>query len=256
MKTRVLFLFMAMVCPVVIGNAQEHSDIEFGYDDLMNPTAFDIEGDDFTTEGLLFFESAMEILDPDGDPGNYSADEPGFESAPDEGFVVNAGDRLWLNVINASVVSNLGQGYVTYFDPDDNSLSAFGGISIIDNTDSTADLVLDGQSIISGPNPQFIEQADAGGEIHDHVVFDLLNDGTAPFGAYGMLFELQADFASNGYGSIDLTSDRFWIIFNHGMDEDVFDSQALPAFGAIPEPGSLGLLAFGIGALALRRKRN
>ncbi len=237
-----------------------HSDVEFGYDSLSAPAAFMIEQLNVTTEGIQIFESGLEELDP-LDPGNFSSDEPGFATNAAEGLDVNIGDRFWLNVLNADLESLFGVGYVNYFNPATGLLEANGRLAVQDNSAGTADLILDGDSISSGVNPQFLGLAtDIGGglgDIHDHVVMDLLDDVTAPLGAYGILFQLQSDFASNGFGSMDLTSDKFWIVWNHGMDEADFDTLALPAFGvqSIPEPGSLALLGLASAGFLMRRRR-
>ena len=105
--------------------------------------------------------------------------------------------------------SSVGLGYVNYYNPNTGMLELLGmsdQISIIDNTAATDDLVL-GLSLSNvDDNPQFIELADGLGEIHDHVVFDLLNDATMPLGAYGILFQLQTDLNPLD-GIIDFTSE-------------------------------------------------
>lgn len=231
-----------------------HSDVEFGYDSLTNPTAFIIEQDNVTSDNIQYFESAFEELDPFS-AGNFSADEPGFTTAADEGLLIGANHRVFLNFLNASTNSAFGVGYVNYFNPATNMLEASGSLAVLDNSTSTADLILNGAFLQSGVNPQFLGLSDAGGDLHDHLVIDLLNDGTAPLGAYGVLAQLQSDF--NGDGTFELSSDPFWMIFNHGMDESDFDNIALPQFGvtAIPEPGSMAVL-IAIGCVAgLRRRR-
>ncbi len=232
----------------------QHSDIEFGYDDLGTPTAFVIEQDKETLEGFQIFESEMEELDP-SDPGNFSSDEPGFATNFAEGLLVNEDDEIWLRALNAPVHSSFGVGYVNYYNPVLDTLQAFGEIEIRDERAGTDHLVLSGATYVSGANPQFIGLGDEDGDIHDHVTVDLVDDST-PLGAYGILFQLQSDFASAD-GTTDLNSDPFWIIWNHGMDESDFDNFALPKFGfsSVPEPGSIGLLAIGLVALISRRRK-
>ncbi|MDG1875767.1 MAG: PEP-CTERM sorting domain-containing protein [Mariniblastus sp.] len=235
--------------------AQHAGDLEFGYDSLAAPTSFVIESTDFTSDGFLYFESEMEELDP-FNPGDFSSDEPGFTTNDGEGLLVNEGDQIWLNAVDASSRSTFGVGYVNYYDPTSGTLTSLGRLGIYDNSGSTSDLILSGGSIESGPNTQFIGLGDVDGDVHDHLIVDLLDDATAPNGAYGVMFELQSDFSAAD-GTMDLTSDAFWIVWNHGMSDADFDSLALPAFGvsAVPEPGSLSLLAFGVPALVLRRRR-
>lgn len=231
-------------------------DVEFGYDDIANPTGFEIEHDEYTTDGILVFESEMEELDP-FNPGDWSSDEPGFTTASAEGLLVNENDQIWLNAVNAASYSSFGVGYVNFYNPTTDALEATGRMAIYDNSGSTADLILNGGSIEGGVNPQFIGLGDDEGDVHDHLIVDLLDDGTAPNGAYGVMFQLQSDFATAD-GTMDISSDPFWIVWNHGMDEEDFESLAMPRFGAstsVPEPSSLICLAASLGAFGMRRRR-
>lgn len=237
------------------GAFAQHADVEFGYDDTGNPSAFVIEQPNVTLDGIQYFESAMEELDP-FNPGDFSSDEPGFATNDAENLLINSNDRIFLQALDASAHSSFGVGFVNYYNPNTNQLTAIGRISVIDNSSGTANLVLNGGSIESGVNPQFLGLGDSLGDLHDHVVFDLLNDSTAPLGAYGVLLRMQSDF-DVADGNMDLSSEPFWIIFNHGMSAEDFDDLALPAFGisAIPEPGSLLVLGLASAALGLRRRR-
>lgn len=257
MKFRILFSISLFSLLAVNAYAQnhEHSDIEFGYEN----GALVIEAGEFTTEGIMIFESAFEALEIDGQP-SLGADEPGFDTPVGEGLVVNPQDTAWLNVLDASEYSSVGVGYVNYYDPHSGMLELLGlpnQIGIIDNTETGTDDLVIGSSISDiQDNPQFIGIADDNGEIHDHVVFDLLNEGSMPLGAYGMLFQLQTDFDFDGI--MDLTSDEFWIVFNHGMTESDFENLAIPAFGptsgAVPEPGSAAILFVAALVFGLRRR--
>jgi hypothetical protein len=256
MKFRVLVPTIALSLMATSLFAQEHSDIDFGYDSQMNPMSLIIEGDEFTTDGILLFESAMEVLDP-FNPDDFSSDEPGFATNPSDPLLVNEDDQIFLNILDASTASSFGVGYVNYYNPDTDSLEAQGRLGIYDNSASTMDLILNGGSIESGLNPQFLGLGDEDGDVHDHIIVDLLDDSSAPNGAYGVLFQLQSDFAAAD-GTMDLTSDPFWIVWNHGMDEEDFDSQALARFGfsSVPEPGSVSLLGLGFAAFLVRRRRS
>ena len=209
--------------------AQHAGDVEFGYDGLSSPSSFVIEATDFTTDGIIYFESEMEELDPFF-PGDFSSDEPGFTTNESEDLLVNPGDQIWLNALDASAHSLFGVGYVNYYNPSTDSLEVLGRIGIYDNSGSTADLRLDGDSIESGINPQFIGLGDADGDVHDHLIIDLLDDSSAPIGAYGIMFQLQSNFQKSD-GTMNLSSEPFWIILNHGMSETDFDTLALPKFG-------------------------
>lgn len=255
MKVRILVAMLVVASFSTKAAAQHAGDVEFGYDNLVTPSAFVIDANSFTSDGLLYFESEMEELDP-FNPGDYSSDEPGFTTNEGEGLLVNNGDQIWLNALDASAFSSFGVGYVNYYNPTTDALEALGRIGVLDNSGSTADLVLNGNSIETGANPQFIGQGDSDGDVHDHVIFDLLDDGTAPLGAYGILFQLQSDLAPSD-GSFDVSSDPFWIVWNHGLSESDFENLALPGFGvtAVPEPGSLTIAGLCAGALLLRRRR-
>ncbi len=237
----------------------QHSDIEFGYDSTSSPTTFVFDTDNFTSEGFMFFEAEME---PDVfDPGNFGSDEPGFATNAAEGLLINPNDRIFLRILDAMIASSFGVGFVNYYNPITGLLEASADRRLLveQNTGGLQDLVINGLAIETGDNPVFVASANSGGNVHDHLFFDLLDDATAPHGAYGLLVQLQADFASNGFGGIDLSSAPFWMIWNHGMDHEDFDKLALPAFGVsvIPEPSSMALLLAmtGVGLFARRRRR-
>ncbi|MEL7497316.1 MAG: PEP-CTERM sorting domain-containing protein [Planctomycetota bacterium] len=253
MKLKLLFSAILML-PAASLFAQ-HSDVELGYDDTANPTGFVIEQDNVTSDGLQIFEAEFEALDP-FNTSDLSSDEPGFATNAAEGLLMNSGDQLWLTALDGSVHSSFGVGYVNYYNPTSGNLEAAGRLAVLDNSAGTPDLVLNGASVESGPVTQFLDTADSAGDIHDHFVLDLLDDSTAPIGAYGVLFQLQADFDTPD-GTMDVSSDPFWIVWNHGLSEADFEDNALPTFGftAVPEPGSAGLLMLIGGVWALRRRR-
>lgn len=243
--------FSVLVC----GSVQaQHSDVEFGYDDTSNPTALIFEVGEVTSEGLAVFESEFEALDP-FNPDDLSSDEPGFTTEPSENLLVNQGDQIWLNAVDASSSSSLASGYLNFYNPLTGMLENTGRVAVQGNSSSVGDLVLNGAGIESGSTRQFIDVGGSDQEAHDHVIIDLLDDSTALVGAYGILFELESDF--DGDGTPELVSDRFWIVLNHGLSEEDFETLALPAFGvsAIPEPGSIAFLLLGATALGVRRRR-
>lgn len=256
---RIRFLsVLILLASASVSHAQHAGDVEFGYDSTTTPTAFVIEEVGVTSEGILYFESEFEPLDP-FNPGDFSSNEPGFNTNPAEMLLVNPGDQIWLNALNASLFSSFGQGFVNYYNPTTDALEASGRLRVIDNSTGTVDLTLDGAVIESGLSNQFIDFGSSGsnpGEVHDHVILDLLDDATAPLGAYGVMFQFQSDFAT-GDGIMDLSSDPFWIVWNHGMSEADFENLAMPKFGAaaVPEPTAASLLALAAAGSLLRRRR-
>jgi hypothetical protein len=247
------------------GDVHVHSDVEFGYDSLENPTELEIEVGEATATGVPFFESSFVIEDSVGDPGNYTSDSPGFATAPTEEvpLVINAGDQIFANVLDSSVGALFGgKGFVTYYDPVEDSLSAAGRISVTGESPSFPTAFLNGDSVESGSTLQFVDvgPADPFGSpsFDEHLVFDLLDDATAAPGAYGLLLQLQSNFAGTDLSEFELISEPFWVILNHQMDEEDFENFAVPAFetAAIPEPGTASLLAMGAATALLRRRRS
>jgi hypothetical protein len=249
-KTLLTLAFVAMLSSVSVA---QHSDVEFGYDDIANPTAIIIENDETTIEDIQFFESEFE---DEFNNGNFSSDEPGFATNDLESLLFNSGDAVSLRVLDASTVSSFGQGFVNFYDPTNDSLGASGRISVGNSAPGAPPAaIFDGAThdASSGVNLQLIETADDDGDIHNHLVFDLLDDATAPAGAYGLLVEVDA---TDTAGST-ITSDAFWIIINHQLEEDVFETSALGAFGvtAVPEPASGAILIGIAGAILVRRRK-
>jgi hypothetical protein len=261
MKLTTAFSALILLMPTTVVFAQEHSDAELGYDNLTSPTKIVLEQDNQTTEGIQFYESEFELLDDMVSLTDFGSDEPGFETHADDDLLFNAGDGISITALDASLHSSFGVGYVNYFAPGSSGLTAAGRLGISDESGGTSDLILDGTSS-SGDPLQLIQIADPTGNIHEHVVIDLLDDqtlagvDTSLYGAYGVLFQLHSDFGTLDAAD-DITSDPFWIVFNHGMDEEVFDSVALSQFGvsAVPEPGSLAVLLLAGGMGVLRRRR-
>ena len=249
------FVTTLMATPVFA----QHSDIEFGLDDLMSPAAIEIEVGETTATGIPFFEGEFEA--------GFTTEDPGFATAPDESLNVNAGDAIFARVLDSS--SNAlfgGLGYVTFYNPDTDSLeAATGQILLEDNADQTTDVLIDGTSL-SGDNPLFVAlgQIDPNiGEvaaIDAHLDFTLVAGADAPVGAYGIAFELLGSLDGTSLDNFEVTSDPFFIILNNGLSEEQFEEFAVPAFAeagaaAVPEPGTLGLLAMGMSCVILRRSR-
>ena len=262
MKTH--FFAFALLATFVATNAfAQHSDIEFGYDDLLNPTELEIEVGETTATGVPFFEAEFEALDPINDPTNFSAEDPGFATVADENLQINTDDQIFLNVLDASTDPLFGGlGYVTHYNFARGQLEAAGNVTIQGRSATFEDLVLDGASIESGSSLQFIVEGVTDpttgepADLDQHLIFDI-DDSTAELGAYGFLVQLQSNFAGTSLDEFELTSDPFFIILNNGLSEEQFEEFAVPAFetAAIPEPGTFGLLAAGMSGVLLRRRR-
>jgi hypothetical protein len=257
MKLRLFLSITAIICLSSNLHAQ-HNDMIFGYDDPNNPTDFLLSPLTSTTtgDGIILIPTNMEediFVD-----GEFSGDQPGFSTeAPGQGLIVNPGNSILLGALDASENSSFGVGYVNFYNPATDELEPSGRIAFKDNTIGTPDLVLDGDLIESGVNSQFISQASSTGFVHSHIRWDLLDDATAPLGAYGILVELQSNFAGTSLDEFELTSEPFWIILNNGIELEEFEEFAVRAFetAAIPEPGTFGLLAAGMAGVLLRRRR-
>ena len=275
MKKCLWAILIATFLPA-ISYGQEDIDIEFGFDDFTNPTEIEVEFDQLTTEGLGFTDGAFEELF-----GNdLETENPGFITPATEGGGetgrFNPGDQVNILFLDAAASSdtNLGQGFVTFFNPATGALEA-------SPTDITIESQLDGSSTLSGTsitgsNSLLISEASDGflvsnaadpdenltlglGEIHNHLNFDL-DDATAQVGAFGLLLQFEADIAGpdgNVDGIAEFTSDPFFLIFNNGLSEEEFGT-ALVAFGApeaIPEPAAGLVLTAVAGAIMTRRRR-
>ena len=229
---RLLFYLSLFAITCIPANLHAQDvDLEFGDDDANNPTVIMADPTGFraiTGDGISLADSSFTERDP-FNPGEFSADQPGFATNSGQGLIVNSSNGIMLNALDASVESAFGVGYVNFYNPATDALEATGRLAFEDNTAGTPDLVLNGSAIESGVTPQFIELADSGGEVHDHIVWDLLDDDTAPFGAYGILVQLQSDFTFDG--TIEVSSEPFWLVFNHGMSNADFQGLALPSFG-------------------------
>lgn len=271
-----------------LGHAQEvHSDIEFGFAPDSEELEFEIENDTVNDDGFQVFEGSFGIA-----LGNESTtDNPGFITPVDEGLTVNQGDNIFVRVLNAGATdgNTIGSGFVNFYDPnqpDAGIQSDVGTITVIGNDPNDPDedivAVFDGDVPVSGIVSLFLAEGSDGtfqsdlppsllgdeegdeqnielgvGEIHNHLNFTFAADAGAPSEfAVGLLLQFEADLASVAGDGIDVVSDPFFVVFNNGLSEEVFETQALPAFGvnAVPEPTS-GILLAAVGSAILTRRR-
>ena len=244
MRMGKFLLALTLVASLAAVSSAQHSDIEYGLDDLTNPTEVIFGGTAETTvDGIRLYES--EFAEPL--PGVFITDDPGFEGD------INPNDVVGIRILDASTVG--GAGYVNFYDPTQGTISANGLLEVRNLLSFITEdpLVLDGATA-TGDNPQTVVVADDSGEGHGHVDFDI-DDAAAP-GAYGLLAQLEITAADGSYA---VESEEFFIVFNHLLDDDVFEDEAVPAFlgitTAVPEPTSAILLSGVLGSLFLRRRR-
>lgn len=215
--TRLALPALAAVAFTAAPAVAQHSDIEFGYTDGHIEIEFGPEGQVF--EGEF----------PDSGLFAGNTDDPGFASEPEEGLGVNPGD-----VIDYRVLGPLRFHDGTNFSPITDGTS----ITIGDNPSGTIDIDASTVGPVTGPGA--IAEADSNGEVHAHIDFTLNDHTTAAPGAYGLLMDLTTD--AQGIGN----SDPFYIVFNFGLDEPVFESAVAAFAAAVPEPTTLLLAGGGI----------
>ena len=215
----------------------QHSDIEFGYDDFNNPTEIIIESDELTDDGIQIVEGDFEV-----ELGQAFADSPGFITIATEdpgGERVNPGDAVSVKFLDASQNSATGVGYINFYDAttgeitpsttqlsiesQNGNTSMLAGDSVVNGVDTVfLSIGSDGTTMSNSPDEEPVELSE--GEIHNHLLFVL--DQDIP-GAYGLLFQFESVPADGGP---TITSDPVWLIFNNGLDEEVFEEQAVAAF--------------------------
>jgi len=245
----------------------QHADVEFGFDDLANPTTIEVELTETTSDGIQIAESEFEEVFI-GDP---ETDDPGFITPADEGLLVNQDDEVSIRFLNAAQNSDAGVGFVNFYNPATGQLEPSGIITITNELGD--EVVLDGSSISGAAATLFLDDGSDGfefsnapdepaellgiGEIHNHLTFDLDN-ATAQDGAFGLLLQFEADLNSaiNGPdGIVDVTSDPFFLIFNNNLSEEDFETLAIPAFSVVPEPSAAIVLSALAGGILTRRRR-
>ena len=227
-KYTTLFLTAALAATLgTIAHAQ-HSDIEAG-----------VTGGQLVIEEGILLNSGEWLFETEFGEGLFPAnqtDDPGFEI---EGLT--PGDFFALEAV----------GNLQFFDG--TSFTATTGteaISIFGNAGPTT--VVDGSSIL---NPfAIVETATAAGLIDDeHVDFEI--NGAAA-GTYLIEFVLSAFTDLSGTTPAVDSSDSFFIAFNFGLDEEIFESavDSLGIASEVPVPAAWVFLASGLGSLVAGRR--
>jgi hypothetical protein len=222
-------LVLACQVFVLLPAYAQHSDVEFYYE-----------------EGRIVIESGSEGLVFEGNFDTSGTDrqfasEPGFASELAEGLGINAGDEIVYHVLD----------HLFYWDGASfQPPAAATQLRIFNRPPSVPDTTVTGSS---GPQPgsflpaiNRIGAADESGDFHSDLRWALEpNVSPEPFpppapGAYGVKLALGTD--AEGVAA----SDPFFMVFNFGLDEAVFEN-AVGAFAGllVAEPGSSGLLVVG-----------
>ena len=200
------------------GKEEEHYDIGiWNNGGTLQSGGWDHDSESMALDSLRVYEAHF-----GEDPAfPNSIDEPGVGGvAADVGF--DLGSTLQLNLASGLGVWN-GDG----FSSSSSSIQIdYGPTSIDSTTGGLLDFLV-------------IEDYDY------HPIFTI--DSGAPTGSYILEFTAQMD------GMI--SSDSFWIVFNFGMDDELFEETVEWAeVNLAPAPGALGLLAVG-GLCGARRRR-
>ncbi len=225
-----------------------HSDIEFGYEDPANPV-FEIELVELTDDGIQVAEGEFTRA------GSFATtDSPGFITpvSNTENLTVRVGEQVFVRVLDASDTGSPfgnGVGYVNFYNP------TTGALENLDSTNGTLDItgsdnavsVFAGDTLVSGDAEVFLATGSDGtamsnvppslgeenvvlgpGKIHNHIAFDLSGSLATTDGAIGLLLQFTTIPAD---GSAPVESAPYFLIFNNGLDEAVFEEDALAAFG-------------------------
>ena len=237
-----IFGFAALVLLVSCGSVfAQHTDVEFGYEGGL--IEFESDGPGIDAAGI--FESEFEVMNMDG---TQVAEDPGFASnfvEGNESFMVTSGDSIFVNVNQSATFST----FLTYFNPNTNQFEVTNStMTVEDNSPGgTSNLIVSANGL-SGDLSQFVTTSD-GSEIDSHV--DYILSANAEEGVYGLLLNIESDNLSGDL--TDTTSDRFWVLFNNGLSESVFEA-SVENFSAVPEPSCIAIIALSM-TCALRRNR-
>ena len=227
----------ALLAVSSLGYASEgHSDVEFGFAE----GRIDVE---FGDEGAVF-EGEFPV---EGTDLQFTG-EPGFASEIEEGMGIGPEDQLVYNVLSDLLYWNEG------FKPVPSSAQI--RISNVPPSPLVPDTVVGtGTGTQLGsfePAMNRIGAAEADGDFHNDLDFFLEPKGDAAdesmFGVYGFVVSLSTD--ADGIND----SDPFAMVFNFGMNEEVFE-EGVEAFASyVPEPNGLVSILGAMLCLALSRR--
>ena len=202
--------------------AAQHSDIEFSYaggriDVEFGPDGPVFEGDFPMSGGLNGFTT-----------------EPGFASETDEGLGIGPGDAVRYHV----------RGPLRYHDG--SAFAATAATMTGDDQPQAGTVGITSATTAADGLQGLIGEANGAGDFHADPGWFL--SVPAAIGAYGVLLNLETD--APGIAA----SNPFYLVFNYGLGEPVFDATLLDFAVAVPEPATLSLLTLG-GLVLLRRRR-
>lgn len=197
-----------------------------------------VESGKLVTEGTLF-EGSFSLP---GINNRWRTTNPGFD-VPDGTF--QPGEQLWVRATGPLSFWN-GTAWTT-------SVPANEFIRLDDSIGLTSVLRPGGFTADAGFG--IVDEADAGGGIHQHVAFNLINNANSAInggdpvamGAYLVRMQVFAT-GPGGTGTPYLDSDPFMIVFNRGLSDTAFEA----AVSAVPEPAAALLLLPGLALVAYR----
>jgi len=225
---------VAVVLGTVASAHAQHSDVEFLFENGRIEVEFGDEGQVFEGE---FPTSGLE---------EQFTDDPGF--AQEDGTDPFPTDTLIDYNILGPLVYHNGSGFLP--------VPAGAQIQIDDNPSGSLTVTDATVGPVTGPG--VVGTANGG---HAHIDFTLQpgefdTGNNPPAGAYGLLMELTAvqDNANldpvPGVGN----SDPFFIVFNFGLDEPVFETAVGDFASIVPEPTTLAVVGVGSMLMLARRR--
>jgi hypothetical protein len=218
-----------------------HSDVDAYIENsqfLFEGASILVNGSGYLTSNIGSALYEVEFGAEFGDAANETED-PGF--AIDDGSF-NAGDYLAFEAVNT----------LSYWNGTSWSASTAGSESLfITDVSGTATTTVSDNTITNAIG--LIDQADAEGGVHAHLDFEI--DLAASPGAYLLELVLLGFSDSALTNEIVPASDSFYIAFNYGMDDALFET-GIDALGVseVPLPGAWLFLTSGIGMLLLGRR--